>query len=92
MNPYTVLPLYPDYLNDNGNETYLAHVKTVDPRSAVKAAQQQAVAANTDEHGCNLSDPTDMAPLIVFAGHHTPALTVYDHLSVLDMTIFPFWT
>jgi hypothetical protein len=81
MKPYTVLLLYPDYMNDNGDETYLAHVEATDPREAVTAARQQAVAANTDEHGCNLNDPTDMTALIVFPGHHTPALTAYDDLS-----------
>jgi hypothetical protein len=81
MHPYTVLLLYPDYLNDNGDETYLAHVEAADPREAVTAARQQATDANTTERGCSLNNPTDMAALIVFPGHHTPALTAYDEPS-----------
>ena len=51
MSPYTVLLLYPDYLNDNGDETYLAHVEAAGPHEAVAAARQEAVEAHTSEYG-----------------------------------------
>ena len=81
MHPYTVLLLYPEYLNDNGDETYLAHVEAANPREAVTVARQEVAEAHTSEYGCSLNDPADMAALIVFPGHHTPALTAYDEPS-----------
>ena len=63
MHPYTVLLLYPDYLNDNGDETYLAHVEAADPREAVTAAR---LAAADSKHGRtrvgSLNDPQQIWP------------------------------
>ena len=80
MKPYSVLLLYPDYMQDQGLETYYAHVEAMNPRIAVSRARQLAVAANTDEHGCNVENPGDFALLIILAGHHEAELSVYDHV------------
>ena len=42
--PYSVLLLYPDYVNDDGTETFYAFVEAPDPIAAVAMAQRQAVA------------------------------------------------
>jgi len=64
--PYSVLLLYPDYLDDTGDETYYALVEAEDPIAAVEVAQQQAVAAQESVE----TDPGDFAPLLVTQGHH----------------------
>lgn len=72
--PYSVLLLYPDYLADDfGHDTYYAHVMASDPASAVREAQQEAMAANTgpdDEPDADNAD--DFHPLLVLEGHHAP--------------------
>ena len=65
--PYSVLLLYPDYLDDTGSETYYAFVEATDPIEAVVVAQRQAAAAQTVE----IDDPSDFATLLVTEGHHT---------------------
>jgi hypothetical protein len=64
--PYSVLLLYPDWANDDGNETYYAWVEASDGIAAVAEAQRQAVAANEWDD----TDPADFAPLLVTEGHH----------------------
>jgi hypothetical protein len=64
--PYSVLLLYPDYLNDTGYETYYAFVEASDPLDAVALAQRQAAAA---QEGVEI-DPDDFAPLLVTEGRH----------------------
>jgi hypothetical protein len=66
MQPYSVLLLYPDYVNDSGTETYYALVEAADPLAAVAEARRQAVAA---QEGIEI-DPDDFVPLLVTAGHH----------------------
>jgi hypothetical protein len=66
VKPHSVLLLYPDWLNDNGTETYYAFVEAADAIEAVAVAQQQAAAAQSVE----VDDPADFAPLLVTEGHH----------------------
>jgi hypothetical protein len=63
--PYSVLLLYPDYINDRGDETYYAFVEASDPLQAVAVAQRQATAA---QDGVD-TDPDEFAPLLVTEGH-----------------------
>jgi hypothetical protein len=63
LKPYSVLLLYPDYANENGNDTYLAHVETADATDAFEAAQQQACEQNDD------IPSDDFALLAIFDGH-----------------------
>lgn len=63
--PYSVLLLYPDFVNDSGNETYYAFVEAADAIEAVALAQRQATAA---QEGAEI-DPDDFAPLLVTQGH-----------------------
>ena len=64
---YSVLLLYPDFLNDGGSETYYAFVEARDPIEAVAVAQEQAAAAQV----VDIDDPADFAPLLVTQGHHS---------------------
>lgn len=64
---YTVILLYPDYMQDSGRETYITHVSATNPDSALRIARRQAVAANPDQE---IDDPTDFAMVAVFLGHH----------------------
>ncbi len=64
--PYSVLLLYPDYVNDSGTETYYALVEAADPDGAIELAQRQA-AASLD--GVEMQ-PDDFVPLLVTQGHH----------------------
>ena len=70
MHPYSVLLLYPAYLNDDGErapETYYTHVLAPDAEAAVAMARAEATQAN----GHAVTDPTDFVALLVLAGHHT---------------------
>jgi hypothetical protein len=64
--PYSVLLLYPDYLDDTGYETHYALVDADDPMTAVSVAQSQAADAQQSEH----INPVDFHPLLVILGHH----------------------
>ncbi|MFL5285236.1 MAG: hypothetical protein ACJ8AW_30735 [Rhodopila sp.] len=67
--PYSVLMLYPDYVNDGSMETletYYAFVDASGPIEAVALAQRQAAAA---QEGVEI-EPEDFAPLLVTQGHH----------------------
>lgn len=64
--PYSVLLLYPDYMDDTGRETFYAFVEAPDAIEAVAVAQRQAVTAQSAE----IDDPADFHPLLVTAGHH----------------------
>jgi hypothetical protein len=66
QNPYSVLLLYPDCVNDSGNETYYAFVQALDPGEAIATAQRQAVAA---QEGIEI-EPDDFIPLLVTPGHN----------------------
>jgi hypothetical protein len=66
LKPYSVLLLYPDYLDDTGYETFYAFVEAVGPIEAVHLARRKAVAAQT----IDIDDPTDFHPLLVIEGHH----------------------
>ena len=71
MKPYTVLLLYPDYLNDNYDDTFLAYVKAENPEGAVDVAQRACSNAYSakDDAEEDRPDPNAFAPLVVFAGH-----------------------
>jgi hypothetical protein len=66
LKPYSVLLHYPDYMDDNGHETFYAFVEAPDPIAAVAVAQRQAIAVQCVE----IDDPADFVPLLVTAGHH----------------------
>lgn len=66
MNPYTVLLLYPDYIGQYGEETYLAHVTAPSVPEAQKKAQDSAAKLN-DVHP---DDSDDFAVLFVTDGFH----------------------
>jgi hypothetical protein len=70
---YSVLLLYPDYLDDTGYETFYALVEAADAIQAVDVARRQAVAAQCVE----IEDPTDFHPLLVTQGHH-PSEPLFD--------------
>jgi hypothetical protein len=63
---FSVLLLYPDFVNDGGTETYYALVEAADPDEAIELAQRKA-AASLD--GIEV-DPADFVPLLVTQGHH----------------------
>ncbi len=64
--PYSVLLLYPDYVDDTGYETYYAFVEASDAIDAVALAQRKASAA---QDGMDI-EPDDFHPLLVTPGHH----------------------
>lgn len=68
MTQYTVLLLYPDYLNDTGTQTYLAHVEALDANAGIELAQRQAIAAQGPQD-VEDEDSDYFAPLAVFKGH-----------------------
>lgn len=70
---FSVLLLYPDYLDDTGYETFYALVNASDQESAVAIAQKQAAGAQSIE----IDDPTDFHPLLVTEGHHA-SLPLFD--------------
>jgi hypothetical protein len=65
--PYSVLLLYPDHVNDGGNETYYAWVEAPEPVAAVAEARRQALATN--EWTAEDVDAADFVPLLVTEGH-----------------------
>ena len=65
--PYSVLLLYPDYLDDSGYETLYVFVEATDAIHAVAVAQRQVADAQSEP----IDDPTDFHPLLVTAGHHS---------------------
>lgn len=73
--PYSVLLLYPDHVND-GNETYYAFVLAADPVAAVAEARRQALATN--EWTAEDVDPAGFVPLLVIDGHHRGLPTSHD--------------
>lgn len=64
--PYTVLLLYPDYMNVTGHETYHCHVEAKTPKQAVFFAQFEASKANAE-----CEDKKDFIALAVYDGHQT---------------------
>ena len=72
---YSVLLLYPDYLQNSDPETYYVWVEAEDPFKAVEAAQCMAVNANEEDV---VEDGTDFLPLAVFEGHREMELGVAD--------------
>ena len=66
MKPYSVLLLYPDWVNESGTDTYYTFVEAADPCAAIGEAQREALAANewTD------FAPLDFAPLLVTEGRN----------------------
>lgn len=64
---FTVLLLYPDYVNDSGHETYLAHVEAKSPQQAAFFAKYEAQQANETQ----VEEKEDFALLATFEGHLT---------------------
>ena len=63
---FTVLLLYPDYMNDGGHETFMTHVEARNVKSAENKAQKEA-ASFEGNSACN--DVTDFAVISVIEGH-----------------------
>jgi hypothetical protein len=61
---YSVLLLYPDYLADDGAETYWAWVVSMSDHGAAEAAKLEAAKDN------DVEDPNDFLTLAVIEGHH----------------------
>lgn len=57
---YSVLLLCPDYLQENGDDTFYEFVDASDPATAVEMARAKVTDAN---------NPTDLALLLVLEGH-----------------------
>lgn len=70
---YSILLLYPDYINDSGTETYFAHVRATKDYQAVSRARAQAKKANAD----TVQNADDFTVLLCLEGHH-PSLPLYD--------------
>jgi len=62
MKKYTVLLLYPDYANENGDGSFLAHVEANSVLEAQAEGQQTAARSG-------VADPKDFSVLAVFEGH-----------------------
>jgi hypothetical protein len=64
--PFTVVLLYPDYMNESGTETYSWSGHATDLQTAIEAAQADAVAAQDEwiEH----RQPDDFAVLAALEG------------------------
>lgn len=65
MKKYTVILLYPDYMNDTGPETFIAQVEGEDLEEAWVHAQAKAVVDNDME----FENAEDFAVLATFDGH-----------------------
>lgn len=63
---YSVLLLYPDYMNNSGHETYYDLLKANTPENAIEQAQRNAAQAN----GMDNEQYEDFAALLVIRGHH----------------------
>lgn len=67
MKDYSVLLLYPDDMNQGGQETYYEFVVAHDPAEAIKIAREHAVTDNFMEP----DEAEDFFVLLVIEGHHT---------------------
>lgn len=65
--PFTVVLLYPDYMNESGTETYSWSGHAPDLQTAIAAAQAAAVADNSQDTD-SIDDTTDFALLIALEG------------------------
>lgn len=66
MQKYTVLLLYPDYMNEGGVETYLAHVTALSRADAITEAR---IEARDLDGNSECDDGDDFAVLMVMSGH-----------------------
>jgi hypothetical protein len=64
MRDYSVLLLYPDYLNDSGTETYYDWTEAETSEQAIEDVQRMAKEKNPE-----VEDHTDFAVLLVLQGH-----------------------
>lgn len=69
MTKFTVLLLYPDYLQDNGDDTYQAWVEADTVQEAKEKAQNEVFNQEVDDVDSTES-PEDFAVLAVYEGHH----------------------
>lgn len=59
---FTVLLLYPDYLNDTGAKTFYTHAHAPDLGAAIQVAKDEAA------YQAHIDNPDDFALLFVCAG------------------------
>lgn len=67
MASYSVLLLYPDYLEHQRGDNFYFHVTASDPIEADRKAKSYAMASFVGE---GVSDPDDFMTILVIAGHH----------------------
>lgn len=70
MTKFTVLLLYPDYLQDNGDDTYQAWVEADTVQEAKEKAQKEALNQEVDEGFETYWKPEDFSVLAVYEGHN----------------------
>lgn len=68
MQPFTVIVLYPDYLQASGSDTFCECAVASTPDEALSRVQQMAAAEN------EIENPLDFALIAVFAGDLHPVL------------------
>ena len=68
MKDYSVVFLCPDYLNEYGNDPYIARVSAASPQRAVGLGLREAVLYHSDEHGAPRAFHGDFTLLAVFHG------------------------
>jgi len=71
MEGYTVILLYPDYLNDDGLATYTSYQSVKEIPDAIREAKHEAINAQLAD-GIKFNSIDDFAVLIVFAGECVP--------------------
>lgn len=69
MTKFTVLLLYPDYLQENGDDTYQAWVEADTVQEAKELGQRQAFNQEADD-AASTESPNDFSVLAVYEGHH----------------------
>lgn len=74
MNKYTTVLLRPDYLQEDGNDTYTAYNEALDARHAVKLARLEAQKA-LKKDALVVRDPLDFALIMCFNGW--PPIALY---------------
>ena len=73
MSKYTIVLLLPDYLQENGNDTYSAYIEAVSATEAVRLARLEAKKA-LKKDAWVVRDLHDLALMMCFNGWPTGAL------------------
>ncbi len=74
MNKYTTVLLLPDYLQENGNDTYTAYNDAGYPKEAIRLARLEAV-TEFKKDALIIKDPLDLALVMCFNGW--PPIALY---------------